>query len=273
MPMKDLLIYVDHTDAARNAFERALHFARGHDVRLTALYVDSWTLWVSGFGAEMSPGVIDAQRELAANRKAKVRGHTEQRAAEAGVVLEWREDEGEVSIVVSRHARVFDALLLGHPWELAEFTDSGLVNAVALSAGRPVFVVPKAFDREIATRRILIAWDGGREAARAVHDALPLLREAEEVIAVTVGEVDETGGAALSALAEHLNHYQVVAKTERIKDEGAAKGRVLLDVARGAECDLVVMGCYGHSRLREMVLGGCTRHVLQNIDRPVWMSH
>jgi nucleotide-binding universal stress UspA family protein len=273
MPIRDMLVYVDHTEATRNALDRALGFAKSRDVRLTALYVDSWTVWVSGFGAEMSTAVIDAQREMAEKRKAEVRHRVERQADEAGWPVQWQEDEGEAANIVCRHAGGVDAVVLGHPWELAEFTDTALVNATAIGSGRPVLVIPRDFQQPVDFEHILVAWNGGREAARAVHDALPLLREADRVIAATVGPLDSYSGTDLPVLADHLRRHKVNVEEKPIADEGRPAGETLLATAADSNCGLIVMGCYGHSRLREWVLGGCTRHLLAHSGVPLWVAH
>lgn len=273
MSMRDVLVYVDHTDAARNALDRTLGFAAPRDIRVTALYVDSWTVWISGFGAEMSTAVIDAQREMADKRKAEVKRRTQDQSEAAGHAVEWIEDEGEAANVVCRHAGAADAIVVGHPWELTEFTDSALVNATAIGSGRPVLVIPKQYQQPINLDCVLLAWDGGREAARAVHDALPLLRQAGRVTAVTVGEIDSYSGTELSVLGDHLRRHEVNIEEKQIPENGRSKGEALIETAGAEDCGLIVMGCYGHSRLRELVLGGCTRHVLSHSRVPLWMAH
>ena len=117
--------------------------------------------------------------------------------------------------------------------------------------------------------RVLVAWNGKREAARAAHDALPFLRAAERVVLCAVGEV---AGAGLDDAAGMLRRHGVPVRAERVAGGDLHAGEILLARAAADRADLLVLGAYGHSRLRELVLGGATRHVLHHATLPVLFS-
>ncbi len=123
---------------------------------------------------------------------------------------------------------------------------------------------------------MLVAWNGARESARALHDAMPFLAGAEHVAVLRIANaptVSEANRQSLARVARMLERHGIKARLEATGSESDDLGEVLLDAARAERADLLVMGCYGHSPLREFVLGGATRHVLHHMDIPVLMSH
>jgi nucleotide-binding universal stress UspA family protein len=125
-------------------------------------------------------------------------------------------------------------------------------------------------------RRAMLAWDGSREAARAVHDALPLLRLAEEAIVLIVDARDlgaRVGPQPGADVAAHLTHHEVRTRVKQVRSDRLGIGELILAQAGEEGADLLVMGGYGHSRLREMLLGGVTRHMLEHTTVPVLFSH
>jgi nucleotide-binding universal stress UspA family protein len=125
-------------------------------------------------------------------------------------------------------------------------------------------------------RRAIVAWDGSREAARAAHDALPLLRLAEEAIVLIVDARDlgaRAGQQPGADVAAHLARHGVGARVKRVTSGGTGIGELILAQAGEEGADLLVMGGYGHSRLREMLVGGVTRHVLEHTTVPVLFAH
>ena len=169
-------------------------------------------------------------------------------------------------------ARLHDLTILPVP-ESDEFGRS-CVQATLFASGRPVVLLPSQRRRLKALDRVVVAWDTGREASRALADALPLLERARDVRIVTVtGEkrVNITPGRA--DLEKYLSGHGLHYSLHQVALEGAHIGRFLMDYAVGVDADLLVMGGYGHSRLREFVLGGATREILRDPLLPVLMSH
>jgi nucleotide-binding universal stress UspA family protein len=144
-----------------------------------------------------------------------------------------------------------------------------------LAAGRPVVVVPYAGAFETLGKRILIAWDGTREATRALHDALPLFTDSEATV-VFVGSHErdlEQHRPALDRVVHHLQHHGIVARTEETLRGRLAVSDILLSRAADLAADLIVSGCYHHSPLREALVGGVSRELLEHMTVPVLMSH
>jgi nucleotide-binding universal stress UspA family protein len=196
------------------------------------------------------------------------------RCERPGLTVEWRVAHGELVKVVAAQARCADLLVLGpsSPVEMVALDERHLAVPVVLAAGRPVLFVPAGAAPAVG-RHAAVAWDGSREAARAVADALPLLGAAERVSVLMVRPRPGAGAAAPGAdVLHYLSRHGAKGEVVRIDEEGET-GTLLLRRCTALGADLLVMGAYGHSRLRELVVGGATRTVLERARLPVLMSH
>lgn len=152
----------------------------------------------------------------------------------------------------------------------------GILGEAMLSSRLPCIVLPPDWNTPIEFNRIVIGWNGGFEATRALHSALPLIQLAKEVILIN-GEVRTPYETQVSVTEPdpvvYLMHHGIAAKSHRVQVTVDEAGKTLLEKAREVHADLLVMGAYSHSRIRERVLGGATRHVITNADIPVFMQH
>jgi nucleotide-binding universal stress UspA family protein len=145
---------------------------------------------------------------------------------------------------------------------------------LVLASGRPVIVVPYVGGPHAFGRRVAIAWNGGREAARAVGDAMPFLREAETVWVVSINAEETDGKSGPEAeLVHHLADHGIKAEPQSLRSDEVSAADMLLSRLADLGADSLVMGCFGHSRLRELVLGGMTRDILRHMTVPVLLSH
>ena len=182
-----------------------------------------------------------------------------------------------VADVVLEHARASDLVIASQTapdWPGTERLD--VADRLAIESGRPVMIVPNTGTHERGGDKVLVAWNARREAARAVFDALPILQRAKEVKVVWVNPDSEReraqdipAGDICAALARHGVKCEAV---EQVQPSGDVGG-TLLACAKDWGADLLVMGCYGRTRLREFVFGGASRHVLAHMSIPVLMSH
>jgi nucleotide-binding universal stress UspA family protein len=178
---------------------------------------------------------------------------------------------GDLGGEISRLARYFDATVLQQPGPKGADT-SDIIEAVLFGSGRPVFIVPYIHEPpHLGT--VLIAWDEGRPAARAVADALPLLTMADRVEIVTVGPSNGDQNSPSETMARHLARHGIEGQAVRLVGGAVGIANILLSHAADVDAGLIVMGGYGHSRLREIVLGGTTRTILQSMTVPVLMAH
>ncbi|MGD9615342.1 MAG: universal stress protein [Alphaproteobacteria bacterium] len=147
---------------------------------------------------------------------------------------------------------------------------------LVVAAGRPLLVVPPGRDFAAVGRRVLVAWDGSREAARATHDALPLLRKAELVAMLTVSEREadfEHDRPGLERILRNYERHGIAVRAEEVLSDGYAVSDVLLSRAGDLGADLIVAGAYHHSQLRESLFGGVTHDLLERMPVPVLLSH
>jgi len=276
MSYKDLLVHVDPSRHCKTRLEAAAKLAGRFKAHLTGVYVAP-ELGISPFLADQFPP--DLLNEVSA--RATEQGETAQKlfassTRAAGIESEWLEETGDPLERVAAHARHFDLTVLGQsdPEEVGKAAPSNLPEYVALHAGRPVLVMPFAGDFATFGERALVAWNGSPQSARAVNDALPILAQAKSVTILTIEA--KHGGAADGDgedLALHLKRHGIASETSQISGDGIDIGDLLLARITDEAADFLVMGAYGHSRLRERVLGGVSRELFQHMTVPVLVSH
>ena len=281
MSYKDLLVVLDSEPSARGRIELAATLAERFAAHLVGLYPLPMPGATPYFGY-YDPALLEpffeelrARSHEAANKTKEAFEHV---TGLRGISAEWREypegPEGDPAL----HARYADLTIVGQLDPDRGETD--LVRPrpeyVTLASGRPILVVPYAGNFEVIGRRVLIGWNATREAARAVNDAMPLLEGAEVVTVLTIDPREgphghgELPGADISL---HLARHGVKAEIERTASADLPVGEVILSRAADLGADLLVMGAYGHSRARELLLGGATRSLLRSMTLPVLMSH
>ena len=185
------------------------------------------------------------------------------------VFASWLEKEGDVEQIVARRGRLSDLLVARHagPGEVGAST---ILDAALFGTGRPVLLAPEQLPDDLF-RHVVVAWNGSLEATRAVTGSLVLLRKAERV-SVFATPV-EAGSDPATDLVEALRWHGITARRLKLAANPGTVGEALLDQAAEAEATMIVMGAYTHSRVREMFLGGVTRHVLDHATVPVIMAH
>jgi nucleotide-binding universal stress UspA family protein len=187
----------------------------------------------------------------------------------------WLEATGDIVQGISDKARYADLVILGqYEWQGGpEAHPLPIAHSVVLKCGRPVLVVPAAFQsRPLA--RIVIAWDASREAVRALHDALPLLRLSQTVQIITmIHESDRDSDVDASNLSRHLSHHQIEVKTSVIVVKSADENTALRGQLEQEHYDLIVMGGYSHPIWMEFIFGGATQSILLSSKIPILVSH
>jgi nucleotide-binding universal stress UspA family protein len=172
---------------------------------------------------------------------------------------------------IGSHGRLFDLIVLGRPGRLPQNPRMAPLETALFESGHPVLIAPPAAPPGLG-RNVLVAWNGSTEQARTNAFALPLLRDAEQVTVLTV-EGGMTPGPAGEEVAIHLRMNGVSAQAVTAPPGARSTGETILDHAASLGCDLLVKGAYTQSRLRQMVFGGTTRHILANATLPVLMAH
>jgi nucleotide-binding universal stress UspA family protein len=284
MAFRDILVALDTARAARGRIEFAAALAERFDAHLIGLHptLAAGAPRRRGYfdyfdHSLLDPLYRDYQQKMQADSEL-TRHLFEEIATRRGLSSEWRTASGYPSEITALHGRYVDLIVLGQPDpdDLQAVLFRPRPEEVALAVGRPILVVPYAGSWAQIGRRVLVGWDSSREATRAINDAMPLLAGAE---AVTILAVDPADGPAGHGdipgadIALHLARHGVKATIEATVSAGIGAGNALLSRASDVEADLLVMGAYGHSRVRELLLGGATRTVLESMTLPVLMAH
>nr|WP_315594657.1 universal stress protein [uncultured Cupriavidus sp.] len=271
-----------HLDGSRHLHQRvhlATQLALSHGARLIGLFATGRP------DPNDIRGFVDGDRYLASFNTLRdhagraARAAFEGATAGVGIRTEWREsDWGSLSSVLLE-SRLADLTVLGQtdPTERFAPSDNQLVDEIILHCGRPVLVVPHTGSFPGVGQRVVVAWNGSGEAARAIRDALPILARATSVEVVQCVAPDRwsnpwnsPGRYAVAWLQDHGIHATL---SESMLDNDVEAGELLLARLADSDADLLVMGAYGHARMRELVLGGVTRTLLSEMTTPVLLSH
>ncbi len=276
MSYKTILVHIDSGKHCPARVEVAARLASQHDAHLIGLHAPTSVEPPKDIRIKGWQAIIESQKrddvmqaalaETAFNKAVAVANPTS---------AEWRSSLKNAAEAVSLHARYADLLVLGQRDPAEDYgLEHDFVERVALSCGRPALVIPYAGRFVTIGKRILVAWDRGREATRALTDAIPLLRLADEVKVIAISPKEDGHGALPGAdiglyLARHGVNIEVKAEYGEVLDVG----NELLSRAADFGTDLIVMGAYGHSRLRELIMGGATRTIIDSMTVPVLLSH
>jgi nucleotide-binding universal stress UspA family protein len=180
---------------------------------------------------------------------------------------------GGGSMLFAQVARRFDLAVVGQAQPEHGASEQLMIEGALFESGRPVVVVPYIQKQGLKLDRVLACWDGGRLSARAIADAMPFLARAKAVDLVIVAEERKNDEITGANMLDHLKRHGVAAQIKRLTKGDLAIADVILDYAADSSADFLVMGGYGHSRLREFILGGVTRAILASMTVPVLMSH
>lgn len=223
------------------------------------------------------PEFLETQRTESERSARKAIARFEEAAKRAGVSYETRLLSSSVSgaaDVIGRLARRFDVSVVGQPRRDQGMPEEVLDEGVLFDSGRPVVFVPFIQKNGLKLNHVMVCWDGSRAATRAIGDAMPFLEKAKQVdvviVAASAAKGDEIAGADLG---QHLARHGLTVDVKRITSPDIDTTSTILSYAADSATDLIVMGGYGHSRLREFVLGGVTHAMFESMTVPVLMSH
>ena len=276
MAIKTIIVHLGDDPQVETRIRFATQLAAKHAAFLTGLFVmrdvdmpDA----IVGRGA--SSVVLESRLERIAERANELATIFDDHCGKMGVQHRWVQEDGEHLKLLAEHARAADLLLV------SQFDAKGLDNKLRLhiaerlilTAGVPVLVLPFDFDAETDFERVMIAWNSSRESVRAVRDALDLIKAANTVVGLSTGSAEETGRVPLEQLQAFLSRHGVSVEIKRDFGDARNAGDIILRQAADNGINLIVMGAFGRPGWQEIILGGATRQVLENMDRPVLMSH
>jgi len=288
MSIKNILVPLGGTDRAKPAMSLGLSFGRDLGAHVDVLHVrsdpkETIPLLGEGMSVSMIEDMIGIAEKEGGERAVHGRGIFDQLARElslpisdkpppTGPTASWSEETGREDEIVARRGRLADLIVVSRPTQGSEGAATLALNAALFDTGRPVLVAPPQETSEIG-RHIAISWNGSAESARAVSSAMSLITAADKVTVLTVAS-DVTSAARGPELATYLEWHGVFPLTQTFEASGQQTiGAALLGECMDAGADLLVMGAYTHSRMRQMILGGVTRHVLGEATIPLFMAH
>jgi nucleotide-binding universal stress UspA family protein len=281
MSMKTILVPTENHDAMQSALETALLLARRHDS-----YIEGFALrWSINqiVGGDIAGGLpLDTFSEDIAEEAKQahklfesfMQEHNVPRSTKTAGTLSfgWLDEAPEGESFVGSYGRVFDVIVMSRPDENTTGLYDRAIEFGLFESGRPILLSPPSPPRQIATN-VLIAWNCSTEQARATALALPLLQKADRVTVLTV-----TGGAAVPGpsakqAVQYLQRNGIAAELLTVELDGRNTGEAILATAQSLGCDLLIKGAYTQSRLRQIIFGGATQHVLANAALPVFLAN
>jgi nucleotide-binding universal stress UspA family protein len=293
--LHDIVVVLDNSAPSEIRLATAVALARQHDAHLTGLSaldlltpvrpvvrprgnpeVDTQPALMNW--AAVNPLDYPEAETLAAEEAERIEAVFWERLRFSGLQGDWRVASGKASETVVGRARHADLVILGqvdpdHPPPPA---GRQLVESILMTSGRPVLVIPYVGRFETFSTKIIVGWNNSREAARAVNDAIPLLAKAASVTILEVnpiGREPATDDVTSADITRHLARHGINAETARTVMTSISASDALLSYAADLSAEMLVVGGYGHSRLRELILGGVTRELLRHMTLPVLMSH
>ena len=276
---KTILVHLNDERRANGLLAAALSVARRFNAHVIGLYVypamPTLPPVAVPYGGEVLKGLVTAAREEAD----RIRVLFDKATAAQTVVPEWRSvkaSHADLAAVVMEHARAADLVVASQSdpeWDMSPVLD--FPERLALECGRPVLIVPRVGSYTRIGERVTVAWSGKREAARAVFDAVPLMKGAKNVRILSVETAKSAAETALpdTEIAAALARHDIKVTSQRtVAPETSVADEILNRVADDGS-DLLVMGAYGHSRFRELVFGGVTRGITRHMTVPTLLSH
>jgi nucleotide-binding universal stress UspA family protein len=278
MTYKTILVHCDSGELAPKRLAIAADLAKIHDAKLVVLHARPPFEMPMLSGDEYSlPMLIEAHNDQVEREETMSHAYFCKTMNGRTVQAEWRALDGRPEDVLTLNARYADLIVVGQSDpENPPSTPGNLPESVAMASGRPTLVVPHDGLAKAIGKNVMLCWNASRESARAASDALPFLKAAQNVIVLVIeptispdGHGAEPGADVAMWLAKH--GVKVTVQREAAPD--ADVGKVICSRAADHDIDLIVMGVYGHSRVREWVMGGASRSMLSTMTVPVLMSH
>jgi nucleotide-binding universal stress UspA family protein len=275
----NMLVHIPTERSARPAVDGSISFAMTCGAHLDAIatgYERTGNVPYLMEGGAAVASMADIEQEQAMKRAEAAISMFDIEARNSGIGYSSRAlsgSYGDVAAMVSAAARLYDITVVSQAEPDQGGPDNQLPQQLLLQTGGPLLIIPYTFKGSLAVKRIGICWDGSRLAARAMHDAMPLIVQADALTAITLNASDIPEQASTTEFANHMARRGLPVRTISFE---ADRGRIqssILSIAADEGLDLLVMGGYGHSRVQETVFGGVTRDTLRSMTVPVLMSH
>lgn len=276
MAIKDLAVAYNGSPNANSALKMAAQMCQKYGASLTGLYASQPVRFEGNVQRWISDDIMDNLRKAEAETAREIADKFKQQAAAEGYAgaPEFIAEEGIPNAVIARQARYHDLLLLGQFSDPNDSRRNVRAEDLVLRAGRPLIIVPIKYEVVPFNEYAVVAWDGSRTASRALSDAMQILETKKRLDVVTVSsDGGNGGGQRVAQVIKHLERHGVDARHVKLKATREGVGGTILDYCAEQKPDVLVMGAYGHAKLREDLFGGTTRHILAHMNVPVLMAH
>ena len=271
-------VHLDQGFDCKRRTQAAIGLAKRHQAELVGIYATSAPPQYYYGESVLMSRALNVMKDLQAQGRDSVQNAFLAAASQADIPAQVRSDDTSPSASVALHGRVSDLIIVSqlNRDDVEAAHENEFVEQTLLTAGRPVLVVPSSGHFPVIGERVLYCWDGSRESARALADAAPVLRMADHLVVLTMDE----GAAAGRRIGQLRRPGQLLrgpghAPPEHVRRDikGVGVGSTILNAAADYSADLIVMGAYGHSKLREWAMGGATASILKTMTVPIMFSH
>lgn len=288
MSIRTIMVPVEGTAVARPALQCAFMVARDIGAHVSVVHIladvkEAVPLLGEGMSAAIIEEMIQLAEKDAVEKTAAVTdlfedyrgrydlGACDRPPCDDACSASLTTETGHDDEVTAMRGRLADLIVVSRPTEESPSSVSHILNAALFETGRPVLVAPPTQAGDFG-RKIVISWNGSAEASRAVSAAMPLIERAEEVVILTA-DSDKTSSEIAPQLADYFAWRGVTAEIRSLTETGSQVGEALLAECAVIGADMLVMGAYTHSRMRQLILGGVTSHILSTATLPVLMAH
>lgn len=276
--LRRLSIHLNNSPDCAVRIKAAIALARQHEATLIGIYTDPALPGYITAGSSLMGGVQEVVRRQLADARKLVKAAFTEAIESAGIAWSWQTCEGPAAAVTAWLARMTDMLVIGQESaESRQIDGSGFIEEVLLSTGRPVLAIPSIGAPPVIGDNVLYCWDRGRESARALADAAPLLSQASALTALTMDPSSyriQRVGVPFEELQAYCAAHGFPPVRRMARDTaGIDMGEIVLSLVADLGADLIVMGAYGRSRLNEWIMGGATGTLLKSMTVPVLFSH
>ncbi len=281
MSISTILVSLNAQDRAEEVLRIACELARKHEAHLIGMYVVPDVKPVAMFEAYLATDFFDEQQKHFNKCGDEMRRLFKKETSKHSFTAEWVQVQAINQILaddVIANSGQADLIVINQTdmWTTSLDPEHDFTDRLIMASGRPVLIIPNSGEFKTIGKRVIIGWKATREAVRAVHDALPILVKSEKVTLVTIDTQVASYSEEISSthqMVEMLRRHGVKAEEQALIISDIPAEEALLNEAATLGADLIVVGAYGHSRLRELLLGGVTRFLLNHMTVPVLMSH
>lgn len=275
MTISSLLLHCDDDANNPDRIRVAIDLARRFKAHLTAVYVNPTSDEIpETYGHVSARGYLNEELHMARQKARDGRRVLLERCEREKIPCDWIWERGAVLSVLSNHSYHADLAIVSQtpPSNLEERLFDYMPDHLSLTGSCPVLILPQKFKGDISFHHPLVAWKNSRESSHAVRGVLPILRDADNVTVVSVAP-DASEAVLNDRFLTWFALHGVTPVFEQIESRRRKIARVIIDAAREKQCDVIVMGGYGKSRLRELMLGGVTHTFLKKMPLPILMGH